>query len=171
MVIWFTGLSGSGKTTIAKKLEEQFIDDGKSVEVIDGDTVRSTLNKHLGFSREDIKENNELIAHLVAKKMSSVDVILVPIISPFAEDRAYARNLIGSSFVELFVNTPLHVCKKRDVKGLYQEVDEGKREPLIGMDDDHPYEIPQDPDITVRTEDASVEETVSTIMNTLSTLE
>ena len=95
-VLWFTGLSGSGKTTIALKMKEKLESLDKNVEIIDGDVMRNNQHKHLGFSRKDIRENNKLIAELVCEKMKELDFVLVPIISPYKKDRVMARAIIGN---------------------------------------------------------------------------
>ena len=126
--------------------------------------VRSTLHRHLGFSREDIRENNRLITGLIKQKIGKVDIILVPIISPFREDRKKARELIGKNFVEIFVNCPLAICQKRDVKGLYKKAQSGKLDNMIGVSPDVPYEAPQNPELEVRTDEFGLNESVEKIL-------
>src|SRR3989338_10753765 len=138
-VIWFTGLSGSGKTTIAHELKNKLEDIGKSVEVIDGDVVRGNAHKHLGFSREDIHDNNTQIAELALISIRKNDFVLVPIISPYREDRKLAREIIGDQFIELFVFAPLDLCIRRDVKGLYKRALSGEIQNMIGVSSSHPY--------------------------------
>lgn len=161
-VIWFTGLSGSGKTTIAVRLKKELESTGKTVEILDGDSVRNTLNKHLGFSREDIKENNRVIAELAKKKMSDVDFVLVPIISPYREDRAMVRNMIGKNFVELFINASLNICIKRDVKDLYKKALSGEIKNFIGVSESNPYEAPIKPDLEIKTDSLNIEKSIET---------
>src|SRR3989344_4558150 len=110
IVLWFTGLSGSGKTTIAHALEKELVKLGKRVVVLDGDVVRATFHKHLTFAREDIRENNKLTAELAKKKMAEADVVIVPIISPFRENRAMVRSIIGEHFFEIHIHTPIEIC-------------------------------------------------------------
>lgn len=160
-VLWFTGLSGSGKTTIAEELQRQL--DG-NVEILDGDVVRDTLHKTLGFSREDIRENNRLIAELAAK--STAEVVLVPIISPYREDRAMAKSIIGEGFTEVYISTSLQECQQRDVKGLYHKAAHGEITNMIGVAESNPYEIPLQPDIVVSTT-GSVAESVQTLRTAL----
>ncbi len=160
-VLWFTGLSGSGKSTIAEELKKQLEESGKTVELIDGDVVRNTLHTTLGFSREDIRENNRLIAELAKK--SAADVVLVPVISPYREDRAMARTIIGESFREVFVNRPVEKCIERDVKGLYRKALTGEIPNFIGVASSNPYEPPLQPDIEVKTEEMTVEGCVEVI--------
>ena len=172
VVVWFTGLSGSGKTTISRALNEQLVDRRKSVHIIDGDIVRTLLHKDLGFSREDIKENNRLIAELAKAQLDNIDFILVPIISPYAEDRIMAKKIIGSNnFIELFINTPLKECIARDPKGLYKRAINGDINNFIGISDVNPYEEPTSADLEVDTSKVSLSAVVQNILNYLETLE
>jgi adenylyl-sulfate kinase len=150
-IYWFTGLSGSGKTTIADNLKVKLDILGKRVLILDGDMVREKLHTHLGFSREDIKENNRLIAKLAKDELSNYDVILVPIISPYLDDRAMAKRLIGEHFAEIFINAPLQECIQRDVKGLYKKALAGEIDNFIGVHDSNPYQAPQNPDLELNT--------------------
>ena len=163
-VLWFTGLSGSGKTTIAEALRDIITAQGTKVEILDGDVVRETLHVTLGFSREDIRENNKLIAELAAK--SDAEIVLIPVISPYKVDRAMARSLIGDSFVEVHINTSLQECQKRDVKGLYQKAAQGVITNMIGVAESNPYEKPLSPDIDVET-GKSIAHSVDTILSYL----
>lgn len=166
-VIWFTGLSGSGKTTIAIKLKKRLEAIGKSVEILDGDVIRGTFNKHLGFSRDDIRENNKLIAELTRKSMKNFDFVLVPIISPYKEDREKARSIVGDNFFELFVNSSLKICIERDTKGLYKKALSGEIKNFIGISESNPYEPPYNPHIEVCTDQESVEESTKNILRKL----
>lgn len=166
-VIWFTGLSGSGKTTIALALQKRLNSCGKKVFILDGDDVRSKLHKHLSFSRRDIKENNHLIAMMAKEKISEFDFILVPIISPYRDDRRAAKILLGENFLELFVDASLEECVKRDVKGLYKKALKREIDDFIGISDLNPYESPQEPDIHLNTENLSIDECVDTILKYL----
>lgn len=161
IVVWLTGLSGSGKSTIAVELKDVLEQQGKRIEIIDGDAVRNTLHKHFTFSREDIRENNRLIAELAKK--SPADIVLVPVISPYREDRKMARTIIGKSFIEVFVNRPLEKCIERDVKGLYKKALSGVIQNFIGVAASNPYEPPLQPDIEVKTEEMTVEGCVEVI--------
>src|SRR3989338_2805235 len=120
-VLWFTGLSGSGKTTIALALQKELEKRNKKFKVFDGDVVRQKLHKHLGFTPEDIKENNRLIAELCLKQINKYDFILVPIISPFRESRENARKILGNSFIEVYVKALLETVIERDVKVYYKK--------------------------------------------------
>ncbi len=144
-IIWFTGLSGSGKSTIATILVERFKNNGLSFEVLDGDDVRERLHKHLGFSREDILENNRLILELCKNDYGKVDFILVPVISPFKISRENARTFFKKDFIEVYLDCPYEECKRRDVKGLYKKAEIGELKNFIGLH--HPYEIPDKPEI------------------------
>jgi adenylylsulfate kinase len=166
-VLWFTGLSGSGKTTIADALERALIDDKNKVAILDGDVVRTTLHKNLGFSREDIRENNRLIAELAKEKQKENDFVLVPIISPYREDREIARRMIGEGFVEVYINCSLDECRKRDPKGLYKKVDKGEIKNFIGVAESNPYEAPTNPDVELRTGECTAEECVQDILRFL----
>jgi len=166
-VLWFTGLSGSGKTAIALKLKELLESRGKSVALIDGDDIRKEKHKHLGFSREDIRENNRLIANLALEREKEFDVVLVPIISPYREDRASASSIIGRGFTELFVNAPLEICIERDVKGLYKKALRGEIENFIGLSPSSPYEPPEKPDIEIKTAELNIDESVDGVLKFL----
>ena len=171
IVVWFTGLSGSGKTTISRALNKHLVEQGKSVDILDGDIVRKLLHKNLGFSREDIKENNRSIAELVEARSDNYDFILVPIISPYVEDRIMAKKIIGSNnFIELFIKTPLRECIARDPKGLYKKAMNGEISNFIGISDVNPYEEPLSADIEVDTSKASLSEVVQDILNNLEKL-
>ncbi len=157
-VLWFTGLSGSGKTALAEALKKTYEAQGRRVCIIDGDAVRQKDARPLGFSREDIRENNSRIARLAKEKKQEHDFVLIPVIAPFAEDRKASREIIGEPFFEIFVDCSLNVCSERDVKGLYKEALEGRREKLIGMDGSSiPYEAPVSPDIVIKTEGNSLD--------------
>lgn len=164
-ILWFTGLSGSGKTTIAELLKTEFDKVGKSYCVFDGDDVRSRLHRHLGFTSENIKENNRLIIGLCKDSVDRVDYLIVPIISPFRESREEARRTFGSNFVEIYVNCSYDECKKRDVKGLYAKAEEGSLENFIGL---HvPYEPPINPELEIDSVKQSPGESLERIMKFL----
>lgn len=151
-IAWFTGLSGSGKTTIAKRAAEILTHSGYQVMTLDGDMVRSRLHRHLGYSRADIEENNRLIAGLCKESMSDFDVILVPIISPFRESRKAAREVLGDAFAEVYVYASLHEVQRRDPSGLYEKERQGQLPGLIGVAKEVPYEPPASPKLLLDTE-------------------
>ncbi len=144
-ILWFTGLSGSGKTTNAELLIKKLQKLGKSYKLIEGDVVRKTINKHLGFSPEDIKLNNKTIVELCRQELGKVDFVIVTAVSPFKESRAYARSTFGEDFVEIYLNCPYEECKRRNVKGLHTKIETGEIKQLIGFN--IPYEPPETPEI------------------------
>jgi adenylyl-sulfate kinase len=155
VVLWFTGLSGAGKSTLAEAITPKLRAQGKRVEILDGDVVRTQLSKGLGFSREDRDTNIAriaFVAHLLARNGV---VVLVAAISPFRETRDKARELIGD-FVEIHVAPPLEECIKRDVKGLYKKAIAGEIPQFTGISD--PYEEPLNPEIIVDTSKGSVDD-------------
>ena len=165
MTIWMTGLSGAGKSTLANALEKRFFSMGKHTMLLDGDNVRMGLSKNLGFDENDRIENIRRIAE-VSKLMNDAGLIVITsFISPFCADRRNARETIGKEFVEVYVSTPLEECEKRDVKGLYKEARAGHLINFTGISS--PYEIPQNPDITVDTSKNSMEECVDKILKGL----
>ena len=164
-VLWFTGLSGSGKTTIVDQLKEILKEQGKTVEILDGDDVRERLHTHLGFTPEDIKENNKLILGLVEKDLDNFDHILVPVISPFKESRQNARNTLGENYSEIYVKASIDACIERDVKGLYKKALAGEIPNFIGIAEENPYEEPENPELTLDTENETVEESVKKVLD------
>jgi adenylylsulfate kinase len=147
--LWFTGLSGSGKTTVAEIVEHELRERIGSVEVLDGDIVRTNLSKGLGFSRED-RDTNVLRIGFVANLLTRNGVgVVVSAISPFKEVRDQVRREIGEGFIEIFVDAPVEVCAERDVKGLYKKAYSGEIPQFTGVSD--PYELPVDPEITLKT--------------------
>lgn len=163
--LWFTGLSGSGKSTLANALEIQLTAMGKHTMLLDGDNIRMGLNRDLGFSDEDRTENIRRIAE-VAKLMNDAGlIVLTSFISPFKQDRELARSIIGEDFVEIYVNTPLEECERRDVKGLYKKARKGEIPVFTGISS--PYEAPEQPEIQIDTSKCSVEEAVEQVMKSL----
>lgn len=163
-VLWFTGLSGSGKTTIADRLYGELTKAKKKVMVIDGDAVRDTIHANLTFTPEDIKENNRLIALMCTDNIGKYDFILVPIISPFRESRDYARKLLLPQFAEVYIKANLGECVKRDVKGLYGKAFAGLIDNFIGISPQTPYEEPDNPEITVDTQKEDISASVAKIL-------
>ena len=176
--VWLTGLSGSGKSTIAKELERSLMEQGHLCYILDGDNVRHGLTRDLGFSMEDRKENIRRIAE-VAKLMNEAGVIVITsFISPYREDRAQARAIINSdhpepnaqhptpdAFLEIFIDTPLEVCEQRDPKGLYKKARAGEIPQFTGISD--PYEAPEGAELTIGTENSSPEVAAASIINEL----
>lgn len=156
LTIWLTGLSGAGKSTIADCAEKMMYELGVHTMVLDGDNVRMGLCRDLGFSNVDRRENIRRVAE-VAKLMNDAGVmVFASYISPFAKDRAMAREIIGDSFVEVYVNASLDSCQNRDVKGLYQKAIRGEIREFTGISS--PYEEPKHPDLVLKTDESSVEE-------------
>jgi len=166
-VIWFTGLSGSGKTSIAKAIAKRLKTAGKKVKILDGDDVRKIKHKHLGFSRKDIRENNRLVAGMAKAAAGHADFVLAPIISPYKADRKMARKIIGDDFIELYINAPLEECIKRDAKGLYKKALNGEIENFIGISPNSPYQPPKTPDFEVNTADFSLRENAKKVFDLL----
>ncbi|BAU11224.1 adenylylsulfate kinase [Leptolyngbya sp. NIES-3755] len=164
LTVWFTGLSGAGKTTISQAVYQNLIQQGLKVEHLDGDLVRQSLTKGLGFSESDRIENIRRIG-FVAHLLTRNDVIvLVSAISPYRTARQAVRQQIGS-FVEVFVDAPLSLCEQRDVKGLYRKARNGEIQRFTGVDD--PYETPLNPEITCSTATESIEQSVAKVMNAI----
>ena len=167
ITIWFTGLSGSGKTTIAKRVEQELRDRGLRVERLDGDIVRQALTRDLGFSKEDRDKNIERVT-FVAKMLTKNDVVvLCSFISPYRERRAKTRQEIEEvgTFVEVYVECPLEVCAERDVKGLYAKAFAGEIENFTGVSD--PYEPPENPEVVCHTAEETVEESAARVIGYL----
>lgn len=167
LVFWFTGLSGSGKTTLADAFAKALKKNGKGICIIDGDDVRYKRKTPLGFSYENIRENNRLIAELARERSKTHDVVLVPVISPYAEDRASNRTIVGGGYIEVFVDCPLEICEKRDVKGLYKKARAGEIENFIGVHASNPYEKPISPDIVINTSKTTIEEGVKQLLEAI----
>jgi adenylylsulfate kinase len=165
--VWFTGLSGAGKTTIRMAVEQELRTRGYKVEVLDGDVVRENLTKGLGFSKADRDENIRrigFVAHLLSRNGV---IVLVSAISPYRDARDEVRSRIGD-FVEVYVNAPLAVCEQRDVKGLYKKARAGEIKQFTGIDD--PYEAPLNPEIECKTDQETLEESVAKVLSRLETL-
>lgn len=161
MTLWFTGLSGAGKSTISQAVEKELIAQGYKVEVLDGDVVRENLTKGLGFSKADRDENIRRIGFVAQLLTRNGVIVVVSAISPYRNIRDEVRNRIGD-FVEVFVNAPLAVCEQRDVKGLYKKARAGEIKSFTGIDD--PYESPLNPEIECRTDLETLQESVSKVL-------
>ena len=161
--LWLTGLSGSGKSTIAKALEKRLVDSGKLAFILDGDNIRHRLNRDLGFSDSDRTENIRRISEVARLMNDAGAIVITAFISPFAADREMARENIRSEyFTEIFIDTPLEVCEQRDPKGLYKKARNGEIAGFTGIGS--PYEPPQKPDLTISTSGKTVEECVDEIL-------
>jgi adenylylsulfate kinase len=156
VVLWFTGLSGSGKSTVANAVESKLLSLGKHSYLLDGDNVRHGLNKDLGFSDTDRVENIRRISEVAKLFVDSGTLVLTAFISPFIADRTQARSVIGKdAFIEVFIDTPLEICEQRDPKGLYKKARSGEIKHFTGIDS--AYEAPVAPDIHVKTHELSIE--------------
>jgi adenylylsulfate kinase len=165
-IIWFTGLSGSGKSTIAGALEQALFSLGQHTYLLDGDNVRHGLNKDLGFSDEDRIENIRRIGEMSKLFVDAGMIVLSAFISPFITDRRMVRDLVGNKeFVEVFMDTPLATCEDRDPKGLYKKARLGEIKNFTGIDSE--YETPEKPEVTIDTSTMSVEQCVITIVEYL----
>ncbi len=160
--LWFTGLSGAGKTTISEIVERELRQRHGKIEVLDGDIVRTNLSKGLGFSRED-RDTNVLRIGFVSDLLTRNGVgVIVSAISPFKEIRDQVRRSIGDDFIEIFVDAPLEVCAERDVKGLYKKAFAGEIEQFTGVSD--PYEPPASPELHIKTDEEEPNESARRVL-------
>lgn len=166
LTLWFTGLSGSGKSTIANALEQKLYDEGIHTYTLDGDNIRLGINANLTFSPEDRAENLRRVAE-VAKLMNDAGlVVLAAFVSPYRKDREKVKNIVGNdNFVEIYVNTPLETCEARDIKGLYAKARKGEIQNFTGVN--APYEPPLNSDISIDTSKESIETSVATLWEQL----
>ncbi len=160
--LWLTGLSGSGKSTIARRLERELTDMGHACYILDGDNVRHGLNRDLGFSAEDRAENIRRVSEVARLFTDAGIIVITAFISPTLQDRKQAREVIGDGFVEIFVDTPLEVCETRDPKGLYKKARAGEIPQFTGIS--APYEAPASPELTLDTANTPVEASVDAII-------
>ncbi|OFN89208.1 adenylyl-sulfate kinase [Staphylococcus sp. HMSC077C04] len=165
-VIWFTGLSGSGKSTVSVALEQALFELGKHAYRLDGDNVRHGLNKNLGFSPEDRKENIRRIGEVSKLLVDAGTIAITAFISPYRVDRDDVRNILeDGEFIEVYTQCSVEECEKRDPKGLYAKARSGEIKEFAGIS--APYEAPNHPEITINTEQQSVEQAVAHILNYL----
>jgi len=168
VTVWFTGLSGAGKTTISLEVAKILRSQGYKVEVLDGDKIRKSLTKDLGFSKADRDENIRRIGFVANLLTRNGIIVLVAAISPYRQVREEVRQTIGN-FVEVYVNASIETCEKRDVKGLYKKFRAGEIKGFTGIDD--PYEFPLNPEIECQTDQENLEESVFKIINKLKELQ
>lgn len=155
-LLWFTGLSGSGKSTIANVVEQKLFQKGIKTYTLDGDNIRKGINKDLSFSPEDRTENIRRIAEIANLMIDGGLVVLAAFVSPYKKDRENIKSIVKDvNFVEIFVNTSVEECERRDVKGLYKKARAGEIKNMTGIS--APYEAPEHPDIEIKTENESVE--------------
>ena len=164
LVVWFAGLSGSGKSTVANALEQKLHEEGYKTYILDGDNIRVGLNKDLDFSESSRKENIRRIGE-VSKLMADAGlIVLSAFISPFKSDRQTVRDILDDGeFLEVFVNCPLEVCEQRDVKGLYKKARNGEIKNFTGIDS--PFEAPDQPDVEVKTNEEELQISVDKVFN------
>ena len=165
-VIWLTGLSGSGKSTVARRLEQLLLERGSNAYVLDGDNIRFGLNRNLGFSPDDRAENIRRVGE-VAKLFADASVIAITaFISPYRADRDSVRQLLApGEFIEVFVNTPIEVCEQRDPKGLYRKARAGEIPEFTGIS--APYESPESPEVLLQTAGRTVDEAAQDVVDYL----
>ena len=165
-VIWLTGLSGSGKSTIGLALEKRLFQENFVAQLLDGDNIRSGINKNLGFSEEDRKENIRRIAEIAKLYLSSGIITINSFISPTAETRYIAKEIVGDGdFLEIYINAPMATCESRDVKGLYKKARAGEIQGFTGVN--QAYEEPENPALELRTDLLSVDEAVDILFTFL----
>ncbi len=165
LTVWLTGLSGSGKSSVAVELERQLVEAGNSAYLLDGDNLRHGLNGDLGFSPEDRQENIRRTSHVAALFADAGIVSIAPLVSPYRKSRNLARELhtaAGIKFVEVFIDTPLEVCQQRDPKGLYAKAASGEITGMTGID--APYEAPESPELRYTPEDGLADEVAAKII-------
>lgn len=167
LTIWLTGLSGAGKSTLSYALERELLKQGHACYVLDGDNVRHGLNKNLGFSAEDRSENIRRVAEVAHLMNDAGLIVITSFISPFRADRTMAKEIIGiDRFKEVHVSTPLAICEARDPKGLYKKARDGKLANFTGIDS--PYEMPESADVSIDTNQDSLESSLQKLMDLVS---
>lgn len=162
-VLWFTGLSGSGKSTIANKVDESLFELNYKTFILDGDNIRNGINKGLSFTKEDRNENLRRIAEITKLFVDAGLIVLAAFVSPLRKDRDLIKRIVGEeNFVEIFIDTSIVECERRDVKGLYKKARAGEIKNFTGID--APYEKPINPDIYINTEKENKEEAVNKVI-------
>lgn len=162
-LIWFTGLSGSGKSTIANLVEQALHRKGIKTYTLDGDNIRKGINSDLSFSPEDRTENIRRIAEVANLMIDAGIVVLAAFVSPYKKDRENIKNIVKDvNFVEVFVDTSVEECERRDVKGLYKKARAGEIKNMTGIS--APYEAPENPDVLIETEKETIEESVNKVL-------
>lgn len=165
-ILWFTGLSGSGKSTISGAVEQKLFERGHHTYLLDGDNVRHGLNKDLGFSNSDRVENIRRIGELSKLMIDAGILVMTAFISPFKVDRRLVRDLVQQhEFIEIYMDTPLSECERRDPKGLYKKARKGEIKNFTGVDSD--YEVPIKPEVSVNTVEFSIEECADKVIRYL----
>lgn len=164
-LLWFTGLSGCGKSTISTELQNRLAEEGKIAYILDGDNIRHGLNSDLGFSPEDRKENIRRIGEVAKLFVDAGIITITSFISPYKEDRDNVRSKIGKDFIEIYVKCNLEECEKRDPKGLYKKARNGEIKDFTGID--APYEEPDNPEVIIDTSKLSVEHAVDNLYSYL----
>ena len=165
-ILWFTGLSGAGKSTIAGAVEQKLYEQGHHTYLLDGDNVRHGLNKDLAFSDEDRVENIRRIGEMSKLFVDAGLLVLTAFISPFRSDRRMVRELVGNNeFIEVHMNTPIDTCEQRDPKGLYEKARKGEIKNFTGIDSE--YEAPEQPEVTINTAELGIEECADVIIDYL----
>jgi len=165
-ILWYTGLSGAGKSTLANKVEEKLYERGYHTYVLDGDNIRMGLNKGLGFTADDRKENIRRIGEVAKLFVDAGVLVSTAFVSPYMEDREMVRALVKEGeFVEVYVAASLEVCESRDTKGLYKKARAGEIKNFTGISD--PYEAPANPELTVDTGSQTLDESAQTVINYL----
>ncbi|WP_066222840.1 adenylyl-sulfate kinase [Formosa haliotis] len=162
-LLWFTGLSGSGKSTIANVVEQKLFEKGVKTYTLDGDNIRKGINSDLTFAQEDRTENIRRIAEISNLLIDAGVVTLAAFVSPYKKDRLNIKNIVKDvNFVEIYINTSVEECERRDVKGLYKKARAGEIKNMTGIS--APYEAPENPDIEIKTENVSVEDAANKIV-------
>ncbi len=161
--LWFTGLSGSGKSTIANAVEQALFAEGFHTYILDGDNIRNGINKDLDFSESGRNENIRRIGEVAKLFCDAGIVALAAFVSPFKKDREILKGLMGDQFYEIFVDAPVEVCEQRDVKGLYKKARAGEISNFTGISS--PFEAPENPDIHIRTHEESIKESTLKVVS------